>query len=336
VFDEMDGPLAFPRRPRTVRLPELDQLRAEALSAENAHSPAGKTLRAMPALITGRLVSEAAVVDPSELNLTFAESAEAVPWSVQPNVFSRAREAGYNTALSGWYHPYCRILGHTVTQCTNRDARSTLLASAREQLLSLVDCVPFASRLLGWEPPWFELSVPDARQRYWAVLEDAKRWATDPDLGLILLHWAFPHRPILYDRHRASLEPTDRSNYFDNLILVDRTVGELRRAMQRAGIWDSTVVLVTADHGFRSRFFTTTSPKWPPEENAALVGADGLQVPFILKLGGQRDAIRYEPPFNTVLTHDLLLALLRREVSSPASVVSWLDRHRSIGPTPYP
>jgi hypothetical protein len=45
--------------------------------------------------------------------------------------------------------------------------------------------------------------------------------------------------------------------------------------------------------------------------------------------------VRYDAPFNTVVTHDLLLALMRREVSTPVEVVSWLDRHRSIEQSPY-
>jgi arylsulfatase A-like enzyme len=166
------------------------------------------------------------------------------------------------------------------------------------------------------------------------MLADATEWATDPDLGLILVHWGFPHRPILYDRRREILESSERSNYFDNLVLVDRTLGELRRAMRRAGTWDATIVLATSDHSFRPEFFDTESPAWPPEENAALSGPRDAEVPFLLKLSGQEDAVRYEPAFNTVLSHDLLLALLRREVSSPASVVSWLDQHRSIGRSP--
>jgi hypothetical protein len=334
LFDEMDDRLAFAKRPPTVELPELDRLRAGALWAANAHSPSRWTLTSMPALITGRLVADVKIANPSELRLTFQGSSEAVRWSAQPNVFSRARESGFNTALTGWYHPYCRIIGHTLTRCTNRDRHGTLLASVREQHRSLIDTLPLASRLIGWEPPWSEISLPDSRSRYRAMLADATEWATDPDLGLILVHWGFPHRPILYDRRREILESSERSNYFDNLVLVDRTLGELRRAMRRAGTWDATIVLVTSDHSFRPEFFDTESPAWPPEENAALSGPRDAEVPFLLKLSGQEDAVRYEPAFNTVLSHDLLLALLRREVSSPASVVSWLDQHRSIGRSP--
>jgi hypothetical protein len=55
----------------------------------------------------------------------------------------------------------------------------------------------------------------------------------------------------------------------------------------------------------------------------------------LLKLKGQRAGVIYQPSFNTVLSQDLLLALLRGELSSPPDVTAWLDRHRSIGKSPY-
>src|SRR2546425_7901138 len=33
------------------------------------------------------------------------------------NLFRRARALGYDTALIGWYHPYCRVLGSDLTRC---------------------------------------------------------------------------------------------------------------------------------------------------------------------------------------------------------------------------
>ncbi len=59
------------------------------------------------------------------------------------------------------------------------------------------------------------------------------------------------------------------------------------------------------------------------------------RVPFVLKLAGERSGLNYELPFNTVLSHDLVLALLSGAVSDEADVAKWLDEHRSIGQSPY-
>jgi hypothetical protein len=47
------------------------------------------------------------------------------------------------------------------------------------------------------------------------------------------------------------------------------------------------------------------------------------------------EGFTFDPQFNTVLTHDLLLAILRGEVSDTRGAAAWLDQHRSIGRSPY-
>lgn len=59
------------------------------------------------------------------------------------------------------------------------------------------------------------------------------------------------------------------------------------------------------------------------------------RIPFVVKLAGQHEQLTYTSGFNTVLTHDLILALMRGEVTSPGGVAAWLDRHRSMTDSPY-
>src|SRR5262249_13365534 len=88
------------------------------VAAANAYPPAKWTMRSIPALVTGRLVAEAQPSSYNELTLTFDDASEPAPWSTQPNVFSRAREIRANSAVVGWYHPYCRVIGADLTKCS--------------------------------------------------------------------------------------------------------------------------------------------------------------------------------------------------------------------------
>src|SRR5579872_4351518 len=109
VFDELDERITFDARPRDLQLPELDRFRNGSLHASEAFPPTGATLSSLPSLILGRKVKRVEKLGPSELRIGFGQSDAMVDWSTQPNVFSRARTMGLNTALAGWYHPYCRI-----------------------------------------------------------------------------------------------------------------------------------------------------------------------------------------------------------------------------------
>ena len=125
------------------------------------------------------------------------------------------------------------------------------------------------------------------------------------------------------------------SNYLDNLELMDRSLGEVRRSMEDMGTWETATVLVTSDHWWKTGVQESSSQPLSTSEEAAFADRIGHRVPFLLKMAGQKEAMTYESAFNTVLTHDLLLALLRGKVCTPNSVVSWIDQQRSIAGNPH-
>ncbi len=117
IFDEWDYRLTFPERPHGLQLPELDRICSQALVATSAYAPAQRTARAVPALLTGKLVSKTSVED-GRMMITFAGTGKAVDFSAENQVFAEAHRAGLPTAVIGWFFPYCRVLGDTLTKCS--------------------------------------------------------------------------------------------------------------------------------------------------------------------------------------------------------------------------
>ena len=341
LFDEMDQRMTFSARPPTVQLPEMDRLRSQAIYASSAYPPADWTHVSMPALLSGQLLSRSKPLDADELLITFAGTREAVRWSTQANVFSKAREAGFSSAVMGWYLPYCRIIG-SLTSCSWQlgpldDRGMTVSDCMVAQIQNVMEVTPFAAQL-GLTRRLFtegraRLTIEKHLDAYLAILHDAKEAATDPDLDLVLVHWPIPHPPGIYDRSKDDFALGEGGNYLDNLELMDRALGEVRRSMEDTGTWETTTVLVTSDHSWRTGFWRRKL-FWTSEE-AAFANRTDHRVPFLLKMAGQKEAMTYEPVFNTVLTHDLLLALLRGKVCTPNSVVSWIDQQRSNAGSPH-
>jgi hypothetical protein len=341
IFDELDYHAAFGARPSSVELPELDRLRAESVVATNAYPPARWTMLSLPALVTGRLVAEARPSSYNELALTFDGAAGPVGWSTQPNVFSRARAIGASSAVVGWYHPYCRVIGGDLTRCS-----FTVVANETDRLSQRVSQSMIAHfRTLGRDAPVIRQVLPESVKvgARWELtyIESLKRIsresaaaAADGSLSLVMIHFPAPHFPSQYDRRKDDFTLEGDCNYFDNLELVDHTFGDLRRATERAALWDNTVVLVSSDHWWRTEIWPRNQ-KWTEEEQAVKSEGTDYHVPFMLKLKGQKESVIYRPSFNTVLSQDLILALLRGELSAPADVTAWLDRHRSIEKSPY-
>ena len=143
---------------------------------------------------------------------------------------------------------------------------------------------------------------------------DAVEAVTLGNRGLIFLHLVLPHTPWIWDDSANSYTLTsfDSDGYYDNVRLMDRVLGELRVAMEGANEWDSTAVLLLSDHRMRYR---PAYLKEPPDP----------RVPCILKLPGQTQGVAYDNPFSAMVTHDLVLALLRGELKTPAQATAWLD-----------
>ena len=317
IFDELDQRIVFTQRPPGVALPELDRLRRQSLYAPNAYPPAGNTRLSLPALTTGRPVAETRPIGASDLRLTFADTRQEGAWSEQPTVFSQARALGVRGALVGWYHPYARIFGASLDYCEwypyppFEQARDwTLAASMIHQICATLS--PLQQRRL-------QVRLYENSRR------DALTFATNAALGLTFLHLPVPHVPGIYApaQRRLTMWNLSRTQgYVDNLALADRTLGDLRQAMEQAGLWDKTWVLISSDHWWR--------------ESARYDGRTDHRVPFLLKPAEATGTLDYPPAFNTILSADLLLAILKGEVTRAGQLVPWLDAHRVKPPASYP
>ncbi len=342
LFDEFDQRLAFDFRQPGVQLPELDRLRAESFVATHAVQTAGWTMLAVPSLLSGHIYGHAESADASTLLVQPAGSETMVSWRDQPNIFRRARELGVNTALVGWHHPYCRVLGDSLTRCFDQVGGTATDILTRE---TFADQNGLAKSLamavaLRWKS-LASLFAPSShpsehaldhymqarqQQEYFRIRDRAYQQAADPRVDFLYVHFPTPHLFAIYDRQRREFTLSDKTTYFDNLALVDRTVGELRRTLEEAGLWDSTTILITADHGLRYSLWHG-GMNWTAQFDRLLEGGQSPTVPFIVKFGGTSKPAVYDSTFSSVVEGDLLLAVLRGEVSTPAQVSDWLAGH---------
>ena len=164
------------------------------------------------------------------------------------------------------------------------------------------------------------------RRIYIDVCQDSLRESlslmTNTVYGLTLLHLPPPHLPGIYlpAKGQFTFWSMPRTvGYLGNLALADRELGQMRRAMETSGQWDKTWLIISADHSLAGY--------------GPLFGQRDTRVPFIVKSPGANEPITYSPNINTVLTHDLILAILRGEITSQRELVPWLDEHGKPLPT---
>jgi len=316
VFEELDPRITFEVPPAGLELPELDRLRRESLYADAARPPAGVTEVSMPALITGRPVVAVVPTSPNDLELTFADG-KVGKWSAYPNVFSRARVLGYDTALIGWHLPYPRVLGASLGVADWRPS------PAYEQARGDTFGQALGNQWGSLVPPMHVRQL--SAQRFEEVRNLAIRTATDGRFGLVLLHLPVPRPPGIYDRATGRVTPWNFTGpdggYLDNLVLADHVIAELRRGIERARLADRTWIVVSSDRWWRG--------------SKRDDGQVDHRVPFLVRPPDGGRPAHVDAPFSTLVTHDLVLAILRGSIIDTAAAAAWLARPPVPPPRDY-
>jgi membrane-anchored protein YejM (alkaline phosphatase superfamily) len=106
------------------------------------------------------------------------------------------------------------------------------------------------------------------------------------------------------------------------MALADRTLGDIFRSIDKAGLAGRTVLVVSADHGWRPGW--RAEPGWTAEEEAAFGQRDNMGVPFLVLFPDGESTVVYDRPFNTLLTARLILAVLAGRLTTSAQLPEWI------------
>jgi hypothetical protein len=328
VFDEMSASVGFSNRPQSVRMPAFDRLRHESLVATSAYPPGGDTLSSMPGLLTGRPIGKVKPVSEKELQVQFLDNQQVESMTYSPNVFSSVHSLGMSTAMIGWYHPYCSLL-RDIDYCVHIKADMVDYRYERDSLRSAVADVFAALPFLNdtnWSHTRFaEAAQASQRAEDSFLFEVTRRTIPEFRSGLLVVHLPLPHPPAI----------NGPGIYFANFAHVDNQLRDLRRAMENAGTWEGTTLLVSSDHWWRTHKIwrdANLNPvpgmEWTAEEEAHRNVDEDKRVPFIAKLAGQNTPVTYTEPFNTLLVPKLIFDLVSGKLKSTEDLKSWLDLHR--------
>lgn len=339
VFDELDERILFGARPQRIRVPEFDRLRAESVFADHVAPPGPETLWSMPSFLLGQRIHNPRM-DTSRLSVQFPAGDARHDFAAQPNVFRKARADGFNTGLTGWYLPYCRLIGGDLSDCTWASLGPAVVCA--ENLLRHQAFYQQMEYLMSWDIRimfrplvsygLLDATPEDALSRQYqnvnaikVVTQNGIRMLRDPRLNFVLIHVPAPHPPGIWNTHERTFA-FNHTDYLDNYELADAILGQIRKTLEDSGNWDRTALLVTSDHPYRTQL-------WMYEHiwNAEMTAITGTRkypyVPFFLKLPFQRQAVPYGREFNNVLSGDLLLDVLRGNVSTPEQALTWIGRH---------
>jgi len=313
VMDELDERLGFEARPKNLSLPELDALRLTSVWASDAHPPTNATLTSMPSLLMGRRVVAARPVGPTTLMVRYSKSDKPVDWATQPNIFNEMAARQWNSALVGWYHPYCRMFGSQVSECE----WTVLPNRANSHGRTFTEIVPSMLRSLFETTMFSPFSQSRSTQQRAANIlrldAAASKLVTSPQYQFVFLHLQGAHAPFPFDRRTGQMTRANQSirGYLDGLAMADWTIGILRRSLRESGLDATTHLIVSSDHAYRS--------------GAAFDGKPCTRIPFLVHLAGQTGTTKVTDRFESVNTRNLVVKLLKGEVRTPDQVADWIS-----------
>ncbi|HJV64765.1 MAG TPA: sulfatase-like hydrolase/transferase [Geomonas sp.] len=312
IFDETDYRLGFEKRPSFLSLPAFDSFKATALFAGKAYSPNDNTQTSLPALLTGLPLTKTVPVAAGKLDLVLMGTGAHRDFGQADTIFRQVKERGGSTALLGWYLPYSRVM-KDVDLCHdyarfNVYTSESLLDVLFHQWREVLDMrfLPIKNTMLAEN----QIGIVTSMRK------DVANAIETNDPSFMFLHFSVPHSPNVYHRQSGELafNRDKRLGYFDNLALADRCLAELRKELEKKGLWDSSLVIVSSDHHWRTNTYDQK--------------LDKQHVPFLAKFPGQRSALTYDGTFNTLLTKELILQVFDGKVNSPEDACRWLDRAR--------
>jgi hypothetical protein len=337
LFDELSYLQVYERRMPGLQLPAFDALAAQATVFTHA-VPAGiLTEKVLPALLTGEPVDE---IRPSpngrDLSIRNAHTGNWQRFDEHDTVFQDALNLNYRTAVAGWYNPYCRILPDVLDRCFwtfGYSAENATVPGASLRSNMIRPWMRFFSYGLGTHvaslfPDSARLNNDDlaAQQHlsdYVALADAADCLLEDQSASFVLLHMPIPHPHGIYDR-RARRFSITHSDYLDNVALADSFLTHVRAKLEQSGQWDTSTVVVMADHSWRTKLMWEDSPEWTKEEEVASRGGQFDERPaYVVKLSEQHSGARIDAPFLAVNTRRLLDAILSQKIRSKEELSAW-------------
>ncbi len=329
LMDGLSYQQVYGHRQQGLSLPAFDAFAGQSSVFTDVKQAANVTELAMPDYMTGIPDGYNFHAPDGTLQFKRLDNGARVAFNQHDTIFEDAHLYGYNTAISGWYMPYCRMLPDVVDRCFWTDSRPNRNGMVGTRGIAWNMFAPFR-RIAAYvvptrlQTPWFTLESNGVVERkehiadYRNIVAAADKLLMDKNVDFILVHIPVPHLPGVYDQKKHAMSAEERHGYLANLALSDECLAHFRSVLESTGQWDSTTVLVMGDHSWR------LGMEVPADVVAALGGFDPRPA-YVVKLAGQHQPATIDVPYDALRTRSLLQVLLQQKIHTPEDLSSWVQ-----------
>ena len=328
IFDELSYRELFEKAgANRLSLPVFESLRRESVSFRDVVPAAYLTEYAVPSLLLGLSVENTHAESPREVSVRIVGTKRYTNLDPQATIFGELHGAGLNSAVVGWYYPYCDLLAPVVSSCAWETGILVPLLpgmSGEKSVFRNAASLTTASmeQMLGHELPRSPAEITERQRDYEQLLSSAKVAIANPGNSLVFVHLPVPHPFGFYDRRTGTWSAT--GSYLDNLVLADRGLQVLLDSIHNSKQSDSTTVIVTSDHSWRVEMWRN-APGWTKEDAAVAPAQFDPRIPLLVRFPNEKQPLELDKPFRAIRTRSLISGILSGKVETPEALRAWAE-----------
>lgn len=302
VFDEFDPEIAFSEA-NLGSVQHFKILLDSAVSHSHMYAPSNATSMSIPSMLMGVSSYGNTYHDVGMLEVKTSEKTK-LTFNYRNTIFGRLTANHFNSAILGFYHPYCETFKQT--RCKSypmtqefKFYSGVMHAYAHRRL----------PKLLGKD------YLPVSQYDYMANITGQQlsllpEYILDEDVNFSFIHLNVPHLPSYYAQELFNENSDDLlSNYKLNLKLADYSLNEILKNTNQ--IKNQKVLLIlSSDHWFRAR------------DEGKLVSHPAL---FIAKINDDTHKINLTKPTSSIYIEEMVNKFLNNEISSHGDIQNYLS-----------
>ena len=248
LFDEWAYERLFRDGKLDPAMTALADVARHSIILHRAFSPRTITLESVPRTLTLKRLGI--------INHDYLAQGKNMATVLSPNVFSLARDSGFDSYAVGYYIPYTDWFGKHLTYSRTASGRQFKNPLARLAYFSVqisADNLIFRIPAI-WGFVFGGLSRTVSRARLTEVHAGTLQVLNVKNKNAFgFFHYPIPHDAFLARRDELKRRsPKEAIAYYHDLLLeVDQRVAENVARLKTAGVWDDSLIIFTSDHGWR-------------------------------------------------------------------------------------
>jgi hypothetical protein len=325
LFDELSYDQTFDHPAPGVKLPNLTSFRTGSVSFSNLKPVGYFTEVIIPSLFLGSRIDRIRSTVSGDLWYKDEQQNRWLAYDSNATLFALAQRNGWNSAVDGWFIPYCHLLGSTLSICAWEPHYFPIFpmedygASEEKSVIANAAVLPamFLAKLTGRAN---KTEYSHARE-YTNVMDRTRALIGNSQVNFVFLHLPVPHPPGIYDRQRHVLR--SGGTYLDNLVLADDTLGTLLQEIDATPSASQTTVIISSDHSWRVPTWSRQEG-WSSEEEKISGGHFDDRPVLLIHFPGQKQGSDVNTLLPELLEHDIIADMLLGKISNAEELADFI------------